>query len=52
MPTWGEILGELQTSNPDAIRRKYLTQLVQHTDRDVSYIPQSGQIPATFHQTL
>jgi len=35
MPTWGEILGELQTSNPDAIRRKYLTQLAQHTNRDV-----------------
>lgn len=43
MPTWGEILREVQASaqqrqgNPDfdAIRRKYLTQLHQYTGRDL-----------------
>ncbi|MDE2028090.1 MAG: ATP-dependent Clp protease proteolytic subunit, partial [Candidatus Omnitrophica bacterium] len=37
MPTWGEILKEIQTppENPDSIRRKYLTNLSNHTGRDV-----------------
>ena len=35
MPTWGEILGEFQSSTPDSVRRKYLTLLAQHTGRDV-----------------
>jgi hypothetical protein len=42
MPTWGEILQELQTAgqqNPavapfDSVRRKYLTQLNQHSGRN------------------
>src|SRR5437868_4027241 len=38
MPTWGELLNELQASKGqkqpfDAIRRKYLIQLSQHTGR-------------------
>ena len=38
MPTWSGILGELSASNPpnfDAVRRKYLVELHEHTRRDV-----------------
>ena len=42
MPTWGEILEELQTTQPvgrvspfDIVRRKYLNQLRAHTGRNV-----------------
>ncbi len=37
MPTWGEILQELNTppNTPDLIRRKYLQELVKYTNRDV-----------------
>lgn len=37
MPTWGEILNEFNTpqTNPDSIRRKYLSLLAQHTKRDI-----------------
>lgn len=40
MPTWGEILIEFKTppitpDAPDRVRRKYLSQLAQHTKRDV-----------------
>ena len=33
MPTWGEILVEFQSSNPDQVRRKYLVALSQKTGR-------------------
>jgi len=38
MPTWSEILGELQQKSPsdfDGVRRKYLTSLHAHTGRSV-----------------
>jgi len=37
MPTWGEILQELNTppNTPDIIRRKYLQELAKYTNRDV-----------------
>ena len=42
MPTWGQILGEIQATtaggrppNFDAVRRKYLAALQQHTKRNV-----------------
>jgi len=37
MPTWGEIIKEFQTppNTPDTVRRKYLTNLTNHTGRDV-----------------
>lgn len=38
MPTWGEILKELDVDSPakaDSIRREYLSRLARHTGRDV-----------------
>ena len=38
MPTWSQILSELQRKQPpdyDAVRRKYLAQLHKHSERDV-----------------
>ena len=35
MPSWGELLNELQVLNFDQLRHKYLAQLSQKTGRNV-----------------